>query len=75
MSSVPKSLVRTGRMSRAPLESRAAFADAVHDLAADPSSANVVRYLVASRNLDESAGSAPSKPRRRRKTVRLSVAA
>jgi hypothetical protein len=29
-----------------------AFADAVHALAAEPSGANVVRYLVASRNLE-----------------------
>ncbi|MDX6410597.1 MAG: hypothetical protein QOE91_113 [Gaiellaceae bacterium] len=57
-----------------PRESRVAFADAVHDLAADPSPANVVRYLVASRKLDEVSGVAAPKPGRRRRPVRLSEA-
>jgi hypothetical protein len=30
-----------------------AFAEAVHALTAEPTSANVVRYLIASRNLDK----------------------
>jgi hypothetical protein len=61
-------------MSRSAPELRAAFADAVHDLAADPSSANVVRYLTASRNLEESSEVATPKPKRRRRAVRLSEA-
>ena len=61
-------------MSGESRESRAAFADAVHDLAADPSPANVVRYLVASRNLDDLSMIAASKPKRRRKAVRFSEA-
>lgn len=34
-------------------ELRQAFADAVHDLAAEPTGVNVLRYLQASRNLEE----------------------
>jgi hypothetical protein len=55
-------------------ESRTAFADAVHDLAADPSPANVVRYLVASRNLDDLSTITAAKPKRRRRAVRASEA-
>jgi hypothetical protein len=33
-------------------ELRQAFADAVHDLAAEPTSLNVLRYLQASRDLE-----------------------
>ena len=34
------------------LRARAAFADAVHLLSAEPTGENVVRYLVASRDLE-----------------------
>jgi len=51
-------------MSHPSREPRAAFADAVHALAADPSSANVVRYLVASRNLEAPSEANPAKPKR-----------
>jgi hypothetical protein len=58
-------------MNRLPLDPRAAFADAVQTLAEDPSSANVVRYLVASRNLERPSRAAVSKPKsvRVRETV------
>jgi hypothetical protein len=39
-------------MSALPVELKQAFADAVHDLAAEPTSENVVRYLQASRALE-----------------------
>ena len=44
---------------------RLAFADAVHALTAEPTSENVVRYLIASRNLDK-APRADAKVRRLR---------
>jgi hypothetical protein len=40
-------------VSSAPQKQRQAFADAIHALASEPTPANVVRYLVASRNLDQ----------------------
>jgi RNase P/RNase MRP subunit p30 len=39
-------------MSAALRELKKAFAEAVHDLAAEPTSENVLRYLVASRALE-----------------------
>jgi hypothetical protein len=42
-------------MNGPPDEQRLAFADAVHALTAEPTSVNVVRYLVASRNLEKPA--------------------
>jgi hypothetical protein len=36
-------------------EHRQAFADAIHALSEEPTPANVVRYLVASRNLEQPA--------------------
>jgi hypothetical protein len=49
-------------MSSLPREPRQAFADAVHALSDEPTPANVVRYLVASRNLDQPSGHNVSKP-------------
>jgi hypothetical protein len=56
-------------MSRPLREPRLAFADAVHALAEDPTSVNVVRYLVASRNLEESSRAEVSEPRGRHDPV------
>jgi hypothetical protein len=44
---------------RARLRAKAAFAAAVHSLAAEPVADNVVRYLLASRALEEARWQAP----------------
>jgi hypothetical protein len=50
-------------MSALAHELRQAFADAVHDLAAEPTSENVLRYLLASRDLERGAEVAVPEPR------------
>ena len=49
---------------RATGRARAIFADALHALTAEPTSGNVVRYLIASRDLERISRAARRGPRR-----------
>ena len=63
-------------MSAASRSCRAAFAHAIHELTAEPTEENVVRYLMASRELEQAAVAAREalrRPRRARRRVRLSA--
>lgn len=58
-----------------PFDSHVAFRKAVHDLADEPTHANALRYLVASRLLDRAAEARPARGSARNAARKLQRAA